>query len=74
MNHTFLTPSEVAERWRVSDQTVLNACRDGKLRHFRIGRQIRIHPDAVLKCEAEALPPAQKKSNLLDNIPDEIGD
>lgn len=41
------TPETLAERWEVSAATVRNLVREGALRAFRVGRQIRIRPDDV---------------------------
>lgn len=41
------TPESLAELWHVSSATVRNLVRDRKLKAFRVGRQIRIRPEAV---------------------------
>jgi excisionase family DNA binding protein len=43
----FLTPAETARCFRVSIATIRRRCRDGSLRHRRVGRQLRI-PACVL--------------------------
>ena len=43
----YLTPREVAERLRVSAQTVYRLVESGELHSKRIGRSIRIHQRAV---------------------------
>lgn len=37
-----LTPAQLAERWHVSDDTILTMFRRGKLPAFQVGRQWRI--------------------------------
>ncbi|WP_370315958.1 helix-turn-helix domain-containing protein [Roseivivax marinus] len=46
------TPDSLAERWRVSAETVRQLCRRGVLAHFRVGRMYRIPADAVDEYEA----------------------
>jgi excisionase family DNA binding protein len=41
------TPATLAEHWGVSAATVRNLAKSGQLRHFRIGRQVRIKPEWV---------------------------
>lgn len=43
------TPETLAERWLVSGETVRSLCRQRALRHFRVGRMIRIPVDAVTR-------------------------
>ena len=45
------TPETLAEQWDVSSATVRNLVRAGQIRAFRIGRQIRIRPEAVTEYE-----------------------
>jgi excisionase family DNA binding protein len=45
------TPETLADLWEVSAATVRNLVRAGELRAFRIGRQIRIRPEAVTEYE-----------------------
>ena len=47
-----LTVPEVADRLRVSKETVRRWCRSGKLRAFPAGRAYRIHEDAVQEIES----------------------
>jgi len=42
-----LSPDAVAKLLGVSDQTVVNLCREGKLKHIRVGRQYRIYKDVI---------------------------
>lgn len=42
-----VTVAEVAKALSVSQQTVFRAIQEGKLKAFKIGRQIRIRPKAV---------------------------
>lgn len=41
------TPETLGDHWGVSAATVRNLVREGSLRAFRVGRQIRIRPDDV---------------------------
>jgi excisionase family DNA binding protein len=41
------TPETLAKAWEVSPSTVRTLVREGQLRAFRVGRQIRIRPDDV---------------------------
>lgn len=45
---TPLTPDEVASRWRVSRRRIVDLCRTGWLRAFKVGRSWRI-PAAELE-------------------------
>lgn len=45
------TPETLAELWEVSPATIRNLVRGGGLKAFRIGRQIRIRPEAVSEYE-----------------------
>jgi len=47
------TAETLAERWEVSSATVRNLVRAGALRAFRVGRQIRIRPEAVEEYECQ---------------------
>ncbi len=69
-----LTPADLARRWRVSPQSILNECQRGKLMHFRVGRQYRIHLRDVLMLEGEQTPAPAKTARSRPQIPDEIGD
>ena len=42
-----LTVGQVAERLQVSPRTVWRLIHDGRLPAVRIGRAVRLHPDAV---------------------------
>ena len=42
-----LTVSEVMVKLRISRSTVLNMCRDGTFRCFKVGRQFRIYADSL---------------------------
>lgn len=46
------TPETLAVRWAVSAATVRNLIREGKLRSFSVGRQMRIRPQWVEEFEA----------------------
>jgi excisionase family DNA binding protein len=46
------TAATLAERWDVSAATVRNLVRAKELRAFKVGRQIRIRPEAVDEYEA----------------------
>lgn len=46
-----LTLEAVAARWGVSTKTVKRTIKRGDLPHVRIGNQIRLRPDDVLKYE-----------------------
>jgi excisionase family DNA binding protein len=41
-----LTVRQVAENWRVSERTVRRMIADGRLRTVRVGRAVRIPPEA----------------------------
>ena len=45
------TPETLAAHWEVSSATVRNLVNRGELRAFRIGRQIRIRPEAASEYE-----------------------
>lgn len=36
------TPDSLAARWDCSPATIRNLCRDGKLAHFKVGKEYRI--------------------------------
>ena len=42
-----LTPSEVADRLRVSANTVRSLIRSGEIESIRVGRQLRVSEDAL---------------------------
>jgi excisionase family DNA binding protein len=42
-----LIVTQVAERLQVSPRTVWRLIEDGRLKVVRIGRSVRVHPDAV---------------------------
>jgi excisionase family DNA binding protein len=44
---SYLTTRQVAEILNVSTETVVNMCKDGRLRHIRLDRQYRIPDDAL---------------------------
>jgi excisionase family DNA binding protein len=46
------TIAELAERWRTSERTVRRLISSGKLRAVRIGNQLRVADDVVLRFEA----------------------
>lgn len=50
------TPEMLAERWLCSAETVRRMCRTGALRHYKIGGQYRIKPEAVeiIECNQES--------------------
>ena len=48
------TPETLAELWGVSSATVRGLVRSKELAAFRIGRQIRIKPEAVKAYEAKS--------------------
>jgi excisionase family DNA binding protein len=63
------TPETLAEQWEVSSATVRNIIRAGQLRAFRIGRQIRIRPEAVTEyedrqCQSGGLENTEESSQL----------
>jgi excisionase family DNA binding protein len=41
-----LTARQVAENWQVSERTVRRMIADGRLRVVRVGRTVRIQPEA----------------------------
>ena len=49
--NNILTPEELAERWRVSPDTIYRSLQSGKLKGFQVGRQWRITLEAVEKHE-----------------------
>lgn len=44
-----LTPNEAADLLRLRYKTVLQACKDGRLPHFRIGQQVRFDYDQLVE-------------------------
>jgi excisionase family DNA binding protein len=48
---SFYTIDDLAERWGVNHKTVRAMIERGKLRHFRVGRHIRVTEDAVREHE-----------------------
>ncbi|MFD1341448.1 helix-turn-helix domain-containing protein [Litorisediminicola beolgyonensis] len=48
------TPDSLADRWACSSETVRQLCRSGQLKHFRVGRMIRISAEAVDEFEARS--------------------
>ena len=48
------TPETLGNYWGVSAATVRNLVRDGALRAFKVGRQIRIRPEAVEEYECQS--------------------
>ncbi len=59
-----LTPETLAKRWGVSAATVRAMVREGQLKGFRVGRQIRIRPEVVEAYEKapETDPPPPARS------------
>jgi excisionase family DNA binding protein len=51
-----LTVRQVAENWQVSERTVRRMIADGRLRIVRVGRAVRIPPEASATL-ADAMPP-----------------
>jgi excisionase family DNA binding protein len=51
------TPESLAKRWSVSAATVRTLVREGQLRAFRVGRQIRIRPEWVEQFERAQVAP-----------------
>lgn len=47
-----MSVADVADRWSVSSQTVLNIIRRGQLRAIRIGSRYRVQPTAVYDYES----------------------
>ncbi len=59
-----LTPTVVANRLQVSERTVTQWLREGRLRGFKIGKELRISPDdlqAFLEASANT-PPVKPRS------------
>ena len=54
MTASTLTIPETAQRWKVSARTVRRMIQRGELPTFRVGRQIRVSPDAVARVESPA--------------------
>ncbi|ASN69211.1 hypothetical protein 7S3_33 [uncultured Caudovirales phage] len=50
---TLLKPSEVAERWQVSDRYVTLLAQRGELASVKIGRCVRFTPEAVELFESQ---------------------
>jgi excisionase family DNA binding protein len=50
---TVYTPAELAQRWKVSAETVRAMCREGVLGSFPVGRQIRI-PESAARAYQDA--------------------
>ena len=59
--------AELAERWGVSDQHIRDLIAKGKLRHFRVGRLIRI--PAVAVRDFEECQPTVSSSTEADTMP-----
>ena len=51
---SFLTPSELSTRWKVSKMTLHRWRRDNKIRALHVGRQVRFALSEVERFEAEA--------------------
>ncbi|MBU8540862.1 helix-turn-helix domain-containing protein [Roseomonas tokyonensis] len=47
-----LTPEALANRWDCKPDHIRALCRQGRLRHFSVGRQVRIPQDAALEYES----------------------
>ncbi len=47
MTGEYLTPAEVAERWKISTRTVHRMAKAGELAHLRVGRAVRISARTV---------------------------
>lgn len=47
IDNRWLTTKEVAEILQLNEQTVRRYAREGKIRHVRLGRHIRIRPLAL---------------------------
>ena len=63
----YLTPDEVAERYRISPQVVRKWCRTGKLKALRLGKLWRIAPydlEAFLKEQQEIKSEPKKVDGL----------
>lgn len=50
-----LTPDMIAERWMCSGETVRQLIRTGKLPAFRIGRMLRVTPQALEEYECKTI-------------------
>lgn len=48
----FFTPQQLADRWQVDYRTIHRRIKAGLIRHFRIGRNVRIPMDEVLRIES----------------------
>ena len=48
MNTEYLTVREAATKLKVSDSTIRNLFRDGRLKGFRLGKLIRIQADSLV--------------------------
>ena len=68
MTYAF-TPETLAERWEVSAATVRNLVRDGTLRAFRVGKQIRIRPDDVTAYEESQCETNGGSSSIAGSMP-----
>lgn len=54
-NDQALTVAEYARRYSISERTVRDAIRDGRLDHLRIGRAVRIPTDAKIGPRVDAV-------------------
>lgn len=61
----WLTPREVAVRWRVSVQTVLRECDAGTLAAMKVGKRWRIHIKTVEERERRSKEPSDSKAATL---------
>lgn len=53
-NDEHLTVAEYARRWSLSERTVRDAIRDGRLAHQRIGRAVRVPASAKIEPRIDA--------------------
>lgn len=53
MSEKVYTPETLAQEWGCSTGQVRRLCRQGRLRHFRLGKLYRIRPEHVREFERE---------------------
>jgi len=53
---TWWKPSEVAKRWRKSENTIRNRCKAGNIVAMKVGKSFLIHETEIARVESQGLP------------------
>lgn len=70
----YLTPCELAARWRCRVSRIRAMVKAGELPAIRIGKAVRITPEAVAEAETKLLAVRPVKRQKREAIPKEVAD